>query len=79
MMPQTAWQDTDDLIFCRLCGQKIVMMTQTHLSKHFMTFDKYKEKFPEAPLTSHNKMIKNQKDFEIELENKNVKNKKSRY
>lgn len=42
----------DKKIKCEVCGTKVKKITYLHLKLHGMTLDDYREKFPDAPLTS---------------------------
>jgi hypothetical protein len=45
--------ESKDKIECMLCGEKFPIITPSHLKKrHSMSLSDYKEKFPEAPITS---------------------------
>jgi predicted Zn-ribbon and HTH transcriptional regulator/ribosomal protein S27AE len=37
---------------CRVCGERFVCITRTHLKKHGLTFEDYKRLYPDAPLMS---------------------------
>ena len=39
-------------IMCRECGKKFVTITNTHLKKHNITIDQYREKYPNELLTN---------------------------
>jgi len=39
-------------IECKVCGKKFKRITHTHLKKHGMTTEEYREKYPDASLIS---------------------------
>lgn len=43
------YSDDGSKIICQYCLKEMKMITITHLSKHDMTFDDYKIKYPDAP------------------------------
>lgn len=42
----------NDTITCKICGMELKKITYLHLKLHGMTLDDYRERFPNAPLTS---------------------------
>ena len=39
-------------VVCQICGQAFKVIVATHLKKHEVSMDQYKQRFPEAPISS---------------------------
>jgi LAGLIDADG DNA endonuclease family len=37
-------------VVCGVCGERLLLLATTHLKKHGLTFDEYRERFPDAPI-----------------------------
>ncbi|OKY78223.1 MAG: DNA-directed RNA polymerase subunit E'/Rpb7 [Candidatus Methanohalarchaeum thermophilum] len=46
---ETESTNEEKTVECRVCGEKFKAITSSHLKKHDLTMDEYKEKYPEAP------------------------------
>lgn len=40
----------DGKVCCKICGREFFRITNTHLAKHGISIERYKKKFPEAPI-----------------------------
>jgi len=51
--------EPEDFVACRICGKKLKLMTPWHLRTHGITTKEYRERWPNAPLSSgyHKKSI----------------------
>ncbi|HKJ81508.1 MAG TPA: MucR family transcriptional regulator, partial [Ignavibacteriaceae bacterium] len=44
--------DENGKIFCQECGKTYLVMSPRHIQKHDMSFKEYRDKYPEAPVSS---------------------------
>lgn len=44
--------DENDKVVCQICGKSYLVISSTHLHLHGVSYDEYKYRFPDAPLSS---------------------------
>lgn len=57
--------DKNNFIICKMCGQKMKTLTNTHLKKHKITLEEYKIKFPGENYHSNEFINKTSKNLKI--------------
>jgi len=65
-MNEARYYNDQGKVLCQVCMKPFQVISATHLKKHGMNIDKYKETYPDAPLSSKSFMAKNKyKDSDI--------------
>lgn len=60
------FQDTDDLVYCRVCNVGMRVVHWKHLKRHGLTIREYQAKFPGAPMKAvqyYKNLTKGQKKY----------------
>lgn len=50
--PYSYYDEKTGKVRCQLCGKAYLVISPTHVKKHGITYDEYKMKFPDAPLST---------------------------